>query len=109
MAVITLLKGYVTTISCRHALVHDATLSLDPSIRRWIKCLEDLKGIHIYDNACLVLVLAALKKALFEPIRTCCLNLTWKMAFLLAITYGCTPYAASHCTYGFPMLESPSS
>ena len=38
-------KGYVIAISHRHALVRGAPLSLDPSIKRWIKVLEHIKGI----------------------------------------------------------------
>ena len=85
------LKGYVTAISRRQSIVRGATLSLDPSIRRWIKDLEHTKGIPhmIMPTWCLELVLVALTKALFEPIRTCHLKyLTWKTVFLLAITSG---------------------
>ena len=85
------LQGYVTAISCRHVIVRGATLSLDPSIWRWIKGLEHTKAIPhvIMPTWCLELVLAARTKAPFEPIRTYHLNyLTWKTVFLLAITSG---------------------
>ena len=39
------IKGYVTTISWRHAIVHNNLLSLDPTLKRWIKGLEHSKGI----------------------------------------------------------------
>ena len=67
-------------------------LSLDPSIQRWINGLEHTKGIPhmILTTWCLELVLAALTKTPFEPIRTCRLKyLTWKTVFLLVITTGC--------------------
>ena len=84
-------KGYVTAILCRHTLVRGATLSLDPSIQRWIKGLEHTKDTAhmILPIWCLELILAALTKALFEPSGTCRLKyLTWKTVFLLAITSG---------------------
>ena len=61
------LKGYVTAISRKHALVQGVTLSLDPSIWRWIKGLEHSKGIPqlITPAWCLELVLVALTKAPF--------------------------------------------
>ena len=39
------LKGYVTAISRRHIMDRGITLSLDPSIWRWIKGLKHIKGI----------------------------------------------------------------
>ena len=76
----------MTAISHRHALVRDATLSLEPSIQRWIKGLKHTKGM-ILCTWRLEFVLAALTKALFESIVTCHLKyLTWKTHFLLAIT-----------------------
>ena len=85
------LKGYVKANSHRHIIVRGASLSLDPSIRRWIKGLEHTKGIpHMtLPTWCLELVLVALNQASFEPIGTCRLKyLTWKTVFLLAITSG---------------------
>ena len=75
------LTGYVTAISCRHAMVRSISLGLDPSIQRWINGLDHTKGIPrmIMPTWCLGLVLAALTKAPFEPIETCHLKyLTWK-------------------------------
>ena len=67
-------------------MVQGIALSLDPSIQRWIKGLKDLKGIPhmIMPSWCLELVLAALTKVLFGPIRTCHLKyLTWKNSLLV--------------------------
>ena len=77
------MKGYVKAF-----LVQDASMSLDPSIKRWIKRLKHTKGIpHLIMPArCLEFVLAAVTRAPFEPIGTCRLKyLTWETAFLLAI------------------------
>ena len=53
----------------------------------------------ITPNWCLELVLASLGQEPFEPITACRLKyLTWKTAFLLAMTaesQSCTPYAAN--------------
>ena len=80
------IKGYVTAILCRNAMVHDSPLSLDPMLKRWIKSHEHSKGIpHMITHV--ELVLAALTKAPFEPIATCLLTyLTWKTAFLFTVT-----------------------
>ena len=62
---------------------------MGPTLKRLIKGFEHSKGIPrmITPSWCLELVLAALTKAAFEPIMTCPLKyLTWKTAFLLAIT-----------------------
>ena len=80
------IKGYVTFIAHRHALVHGNLLSQDPVLKRWINGLEYSKGIPdmITPTRCLELVLATLTKDPFEPIVTCSLKyLTWKTAFLL--------------------------
>ena len=84
------MKGYVTAISHRHAIVHGNPLSLDPSIRRWLKGFKHTKGIPcmITPTWYLELVLATLGWEPFEPI-TCHLKyLTWKTVFLLAMTSG---------------------
>ena len=107
----------MTAILRRHILVQDTPLSLDPSIKRWIKGLEHTKGMpHMITPAwCLELVLAALIRAPFEPIETCRLKyVTWKTAFLLAITSGCRAsemhaLAVSLHTFSFPMLVLSSS
>ena len=85
------MKGYVTAISHRHVLVQGAPLSLDPSMKKWIKGLKHSKGIPcmIMPAWCLESVLAALIRVPFEPIGTCCFEcLTLKTAFLLAVTSG---------------------
>ena len=53
-------------------MVQGMTLSLDPSIRRWIKGLKHTKGIPqmIKPTWYLELVLVALNEAQFEPIGT---------------------------------------
>ena len=87
------MKGYVTAISHKHVMVQDNPLSLDPSIKRWLKRLEHTKGIPrmITPTRCLELVLANLAQVPFEPITIGHLKyLTWKTAFLLAITSGCS-------------------
>ena len=85
------MKGYVTGISRRHAVVHGNPLSLDPSIKGWLKGLKNTKGIPhmIAPTWCLELVLATLGQEPFKPITTCCLKYpTWKTTFLLAMTSG---------------------
>ena len=66
------MKGYVTAILYRHALIQGAPLSLDPLIKRWIKGLEHNKGIpHMIMPAwCLELVLAAFTQVPLKPIGT---------------------------------------
>ena len=73
------LKGYATAISCRHAMVRGITLSLDPSIRRWIKGLEHTS----YDNAYLVPGVGSIRK----NIETCHLKVPDLEDSLLAGNY----------------------
>ena len=95
MLLVNTLKGYVTAISPRHATFKGASLSLNPSIRSWIKGLEHTKGMPhmILPTWYLELVLAALNEAPFIPIGTCRLKyLIGKTVFLLAITSGCRAF-----------------
>ena len=70
------IQGYVTAISHRLAMVHGIPISMDPTLKRWIKGLEHSKGIPrmITPSWCLELVLATLSKASFEPSWTCSLE-----------------------------------
>ena len=99
------MKGYMTAISRRQATVHGNLLSLDPSSRRWLKGFEHTKGIPhmIMPTWCLELVLATLGRKPFEPLK----YLTWKIAFLLAMTWGnrATEFHAPCCK----LLGSPYS
>ena len=81
----------MTAISHRHALIKGNLVSLDTTLRRWIKGLEHTKSIPrlIMSTWCLELILATLTRALFEPIETCPIKFqTWKTAFL-TITSTC--------------------
>ena len=66
------MKGDVTAISLRHVMAQGYPLSLDPSIKRWLKGLEHPKGIPrmVMPNWCLELVLASLGQEPFKPIMT---------------------------------------
>ena len=98
-------------------MIRGPTLSLDPSIQRWIKGFEHTNGIlhMILPSCCLELVLMALTKAPFEPIETSstCTSPGKTFSFWLvpqdAELLRCMFYAAHHHTYSFPMLVSPSS
>ena len=72
MLAVNTIKGYVTAILHRHALVHGNLHSLDPTLKRWIKGLEHSKGIPCMITPAwyLDLVLAALTRTPFEPIVT---------------------------------------
>ena len=83
------MKGYVTAISNRHDEIGKVRLSANPLVRSWIAGLTKTKGfprvlIPAWD---LQIVLKALKRFPFEPLRSASFKfLTWKTAFLLAIT-----------------------
>lgn len=83
------LKGYITAMSKRHDPVEGATLSLHPTVVLWRKGIERRKGLPrtLVPPWSLELVLAALKKPPYEPMRLADnKHLSWKVAFLLAIT-----------------------
>jgi len=83
------MKGYVTAISNRHVHINDLPLSANPMVRSWVTGLTKTKGfsrvlVPAWD---LQIVLNALKRFPFEPLRTASFKfLTWKTVFLLAIT-----------------------
>ena len=83
------LKGYVTAISARHAPIGDQPLSLHPSIVLWVRGLLKKIGLPrvLIPPWNLEIILQALKKWPFEPINAASRKfLTWKAAFLVAIT-----------------------
>jgi len=82
------LKGYITAISQRIPNREGFQLSLHPTVIQWRKGVEKTKGVtrSIVPPWSLELVLAALKKAPFEPMETSTLQyLTWKTTFLVAV------------------------
>ena len=48
------MKDYVTAISCRHVMVQGNPLSLEPSIKRWLKGLRTHQWHSMYDHVYLV-------------------------------------------------------
>ena len=85
---VSTIKGYVTAISRRHEQVEGLPLSLHPTVMQWLKGLQKGQGpqrvlVPPWD---LELVLRALKKDPFEPVRLCVDKyLTWKTVFLVAV------------------------
>ena len=76
-------------MSKRHDPVEGVTLSLHPTMVLWRKGIERRKGLtrSLVPPWSLELVLAALKKAPYEPLRLADnKHLTWKVSFLVAIT-----------------------
>ena len=73
--------GFVTAISNRHALVR--------TMRKWISCLKCTKGVamSLLPAWSLDLVLVALKKPPFEPIRNTSLNYFMRMTVCFAGHY----------------------
>ena len=89
-------------------MVHGSLLSMDATLKRWVKGLKHSKGIPrmITPVWCLELVLAAFTKASFDPIATCLLKyLTWKTVFLLAIAYACRVCEMHALSYKTPYLR----
>ena len=83
------IKGYVTAISTRHDHVNGLPISLHPAITLWTKGLTRFKGLPrvLVPPWNLEIVLSALKGPPFEPINLASnKHLTWKTAFLVAIT-----------------------
>jgi hypothetical protein len=82
------IRGYVTAISSRHVPIEGQSLSLHPAVSLWIKGLVKHKGLPrvLVPPWNLEVVLHALKKWPFEPLRTASNKfLTWKTVFLVAI------------------------
>jgi len=83
------MKGYVTAISNRHEPIDGQPLSSVTMVRNWIAGLAKTQGISrvLIPAWDLQIVLTALKKFPFEPLKTASFkHLTWKTVFLLAIT-----------------------
>ena len=85
---VSTIKGYVTAISRRHEFVDAQPLSLHPTVTQWLKGLEKGQGPSrvVVPPWNLELVLRALKRDPFEPVRNCVDKyLTWKTVFLVAV------------------------
>ena len=89
----TSVQGYVTAISHRHSQVKFGSrsyrLSKLPSLQTWLKGLKEQKGVPrvLVPTWNLEIVLSALKRAPYHPVESIDLkHLTWKAAFLVAIT-----------------------
>ena len=82
------MNGYVTAISCRYAMVQGSPLSLDTSIKRWLKGLEHTKVIPcmITPTWCLELVIATLARNISN--HSDLLPQVPDLTFLLVITSG---------------------
>ena len=83
------IKGYITAIARRHDLVEGVPLGCHPLVMQWSRGLGQMRPMAapVLPSWRLELVLAALSKPPFEPIRIADMKfLTWKTVFLIAIT-----------------------